>query len=207
MADDNKIAVVPQPVQDSVARMERHKDRFIKHRGGMTFEAIAKQEDPNARGGKLRSLTKEVENSVKVVQAYRAYSSLQEVETAQQGIVVSASDEEENMLKLALKATVLEDNGKGELVRVPDWDVRFRASELLTAKYGIAAKKGGGLNIGVAVQNAPPAAKSSPEPQVTVTTSFEDVLRGVREKRRAAAENRPPLDEKLLGDGGIIEAP
>jgi hypothetical protein len=152
--------------------LQRHMDRYIRFRGGMTKEEIAESDNV---------ALKTVEQSINVVQAYRNYCTMTEMDTCLFDIVISKGEKLRKALDEGLDATkiVKDDNGK-DLV-VPDHDARTRWADVMVKVVTAAKPKKEGMfpvNVNVNQQQATvvtPAEGKGGE-------SFEEVLMRVRAK-------------------------
>jgi predicted transcriptional regulator len=171
-------------------------DRLMRHKSGLTIEAIARED------GVSESTVKQ---SIETAHAYRALLTQTEVELSQNDVIVSTVEIQKKQLAGALEATKLVKKGN-RYVEVPDWEVRMRALELIPDLVTAAKPK---VQTGHLTQvNVQQVANAAAEKQAQTASgkgieSFEDMLRRINSQKKLESGEAPPSD---VIDAEVIDA-
>jgi hypothetical protein len=187
------LSVQNSPVSERtyIAVSDLHRYRYARHKVmGLTIEEIAKED-----GVKIST----IESSVKIVAAQQSMYTMDALETSQIEVINFSKDLEKLALHDSLQAEIKvygnTPETQGEVVATePDYDVRLRASAIITDKVkAIISRHVKGntqntqVNVGI-VNNQPTG------------NTFEDRLRAVLSKRELppSVQNDLPADVEVL---------
>ena len=166
-----------------LAPNEIHRVRYVKNKTlGMSTEQIAREEGIQE---------KYIKKSIADVEAFKALTTLEELESSQVEVVLFNKDLEKLALRNALQAkTVIYNEKTGKKIsEEPNHEVQLEAVKVIAdiTDNLVGSKKGfpaGGSTTNVNILNAPGSAG------VGIAT-FEDRLREVKRKRGLLEQNNP----------------
>jgi hypothetical protein len=166
-----------------LAPSEIHRVRYVKNKSlGMSTEQIAREEGISERF---------IKQSIASVEAFKALTTLEELESSQVEVVLFNKDLEKLALRNALQAkTVIYNEATGKKIsEQPNHEIQLEAVKVIAdiTDNLVGSKKGvpaGGSTTNVNILNAPGSAG------VGIAT-FEDRLREVKRKRGLLEQNNP----------------
>lgn len=160
-----------------------HRRHYIQHKIlGQSLEEIASRE---------KCSVKHVERSIEQFEIFQAVYSVEQVVIGQAAIVLKNVELEQRVLASALEAkrsVIVRRDGQEVLEEsdVPDHETRLHAVEIINKKIESIMPKGGGISISQNVSNQ----VSAP----SITMSFEDRLRQIKEKRDNLLLEAKPIE-------------
>lgn len=164
-------------------RRDIHLARYERHTMyGMTIADIAKQD------GVKESI---VQASVDQIATYRKVSTMSELEAVQISALLQLHEDEQQTLQQmlnAVKTVEVEEGGRTKKVRVPDFEVRARALEIMNDKIEMLRPKGKGalIQVGVGINSGGAQGQQNDGAQGRSRVDFESIVRNLHERRAAA---------------------
>jgi hypothetical protein len=179
-----------------LAPSEIHRVRYVKNKSlGMSTEQLAREEGISERF---------IKQSIAAVEAFKALTTLEELESSQVEVVLFNKDLEKLALRNALQAKTITRDDKGKKVaEEPNHEIQLEAvkviaditDNLVGSKYKSVPT---GSTTNVNILNAPGGAG------VGIAT-FEDRLREVKRKRGLLEQNNPPMSSSESDEDSEIE--